>query len=721
MSDMMVGRVINSTKDNFVVETYHKQKWQILKTKELFLNVRIGDGIQFANYTQLQTTQGGIDKSLMLKDKPYVIVGVGEEAIRNCLRNAHKSRIEKYVELFGTDGIKLSRLAQNWKRFNQPELLKPYDEHLHVQLKELLKNWYKDVLLRQLHLFGFKNEDIKRCRLQPIELKKQIDVNPFALIGIPDGMCYGLWRQQFKTLNNRQYAAIAIYRRMVKYLREESWTSIPLTVMVAQFPNIAEHLETLTDELYKVRSENDCLYLDKPHEIETFLVGEFVRRLKKSPRQRENITTKSICKELLMCVQGAAGCGKTTNLKKVVAEYDREGKTLLGVTLSGKARERMMESMGRNCMTIHMAITMKDMVKFDGVAMDEATMTSNELMYDFLRAFPGDYPIYFSGDIAQLRPIDWGNMFEQLLKSKVIPILTLTHNYRLKNQNLDENTLFYNLQQIREGKTDLKAADDFIIMESKTSKDVISNTIGMIKSLRDSLDIGPRDLTVITPRNAEVDIFNRYIQQLFHPDENVKGALRDSSGKLWFVGDEVICTDNNYSVGINNGSRGTITAIEGSLITVTFRSIDAREVKGEGEKKIETKETQLVVKFTAVHTVKEVDEYEERKKKKTKKIDDETDDGDATDILSTEILQLAYALTTHKMQGSQSDFIIFALDPEIELNEKFMNRNLVYTAFSRAAVAAIYVGQQTLLEMYIRRIPPPVHDNMINRIDSFFI
>jgi len=301
------------------------------------------------------------------------------------------------------------------------------------------------------------------------------------------------------------------------------------------------------------------------------------------------------------------------------------------------------------------------------------------LMAEYLSVFPGDYDIIFVGDEAQIPPIDEAPLLKPLLESKIVPVIQLTHNFRLKNQDLENNTLYHNISKIRKGETDLKQSDSFKVMPGDMP--VLLKYLETLKPL----GLTFQELVVITPYNKHVDMINKYVQHMYFPKAE-EGKI-DSKGCLWHVGDPIICKQNNRTFNIYNGSMGKICDIKDGKLYVDFivhsedkqshivpfnLSFDARN------------STESNVKAT---TAKELD---------------------------TSILRLAYALTIDSCQGSEWDFVVFYLPFEDE--SEFVTRERVYVAASRASFQLVVVGSPDFLTACIKRTQPDIPEYFSTRL-----
>jgi len=339
-------------------------------------------------------------------------------------------------------------------------------------------------------------------------------------------------------------------------------------------------------------------------------------------------------------ITGGPGCGKTTTLKILVGAF-KELKANADIALcapTGKAARRMSESVGLPATTIHKLLGLRgdesaeDIIPVDYnlVIMDESSMTDMFLFNIFINAVEYGTKLVFVGDKDQLPSVGAGLVFEEMINSKEIPTTTLGVIHR----QADGNAIIGNSKKIIEGKNDLVFNDDFMFYRCNSDKEVQN----VIKVLLEQLD---GDAQILTPYKTKTAAgtkeLNVFLQELLNP----KGEELKACKKNWRVGDKVINLVNSEE--ISNGDTGIITEIE----------------KDEG----------IWVNFDCGAEV-----FFEKPE--------------------IENLDLAYALTVHKSQGSEYKTVII---PFIKDFWKMRQRKLLYTAVTRAKEKVIIVGDDESL------------------------
>lgn len=369
----------------------------------------------------------------------------------------------------------------------------------------------------------------------------------------------------------------------------------------------------------------------------------------------------------------------STIIKELVHNLKTKGIKYKAVSFTGKAVARIREVTGqKEPMTMHMAIALGDKKTVNHVIIDEASMVTSDLLYEFINKYGNNFRLTLVGDPNQLMPIGWGMLFDQLIKSKIIPAYTLHtchrtgHNGILTNAtNIVEcNVPDYNGPPFR-----FEDSDEFNILEGNT------DTIGeLVKILQDS-GINSNKITVITPFNKYIDEINTICQQIYNSD---KRLAKDGNGKIWRINDRVMMTENNYKINVMNGDEGIITDLTQSEIKVTFK---------DGTDHIFS---------LSVDTSEALGSIEEGEKVNYGK------------ALTTSSLILSFCVSVHRYQGSECDFIIFFI-PEAK-ESKFLNRNLMYTGITRAKKIIWMVGDYNTMLRAATTAPAYRCDNLSQRL-----
>ncbi len=388
-----------------------------------------------------------------------------------------------------------------------------------------------------------------------------------------------------------------------------------------------------------------------------------------SDLQREAIETAATSK--MMAVTGGPGTGKTTILKGILDLYHQMGLTVLLAAPTGRAAKRLYEVTGEPASTIHRLLeaniepTTGNMAFFhdedaplrcDAVIVDEASMVDVLLMSSLLRAVPERARLILVGDPDQLPPVGPGFPFYDMLRSGAVPTVRLTKIFRQAQKSL----IVTNAHKVNQGQApELGRVDsDFFFLRRRSEQAVVQTVCELCSTrLPNNMGIAPEEIQVLSPSrkgNAGTVELNRALQNALNPQS--PGKMERKRGDFSFrEGDRVMQIRNNYDIlwkkrdgsaagaGVFNGDIGTIVSIDPEQETIT---VDFDE---------------KYVEYTF-------------------------------DMLNE--LELAYAMTVHKSQGSEYRAVILAAwggSPYL------LTRSILYTAITRARQMLIIVGREEVV------------------------
>ena len=438
---------------------------------------------------------------------------------------------------------------------------------------------------------------------------------------------------------------------------------------------VAGVLGCYTPELY----EAECFVANKLLSMLRFPYGkvrgvdgvieemEMTQGIRYAPLQREAVTLAAQSGVLLLT--GGPGTGKTTATRAIVHLFEKMGLDILLLAPTGRAAKRMGELCEREAQTIHRCLGMSyndltgrvtykkgesDPLEAEAVLVDEMSMVDLPLMQALLSALRPGCRLVMIGDADQLPSVGAGNVFSDLIRSGRIPLVALTEVFR----QADKSYIIRNAHLVNGGiGPDLKTNQgDFFFLCRRVPERMVSTVVELCKTrLPEKMGIAPEDIQVLTPtRRGECGTvqLNRCLQAALNPPSRTKNEKQ--FGDLIFrEGDRVMQTKNNYDVlwekddgtmgtGIFNGDVGTVEEIDpsGELLTLRF---DDRTV------------------------------------------------GYTADMLNR--LDMAYAITVHKAQGSEYKAVILLAAPAAP---GLLVRGVLYTAMTRARELLIIVGDDTI-------------------------
>lgn len=373
-------------------------------------------------------------------------------------------------------------------------------------------------------------------------------------------------------------------------------------------------------------------------------------------------------------ITGGPGTGKTTIIKCILTILDQQKMSTLLLAPTGRASKRMSDATGRDASTIHRALSRdfvtqkfyyndKNPLAHDAIIIDEFSMVDISLAHYLFSAIKRDAKVIMVGDKDQLPSVGPGNVLADIISSEVIKVAQLTQIFRQ-----DENSLIIsNAHKINAGEMPEidNSSKDFFFETKIENSEIAESIVGLVSErLPKFLDIPPTSIQVLAPlKNGAcgVESINHLLQDKLNPPRLNKNELQ--SGSTTFrEGDKVMQTVNNYNLewtqmseyesasgkGIFNGDMGYITSIN--------RSSGEVSVMFENNK-------------ICVYPRSDLNQ-----------------------------LTLAYAITIHKSQGSEFDAVVI---PSITGPSIILNRNLIYTAVTRAKKAVILVGQKQYLQKMI--------------------
>ena len=384
----------------------------------------------------------------------------------------------------------------------------------------------------------------------------------------------------------------------------------------------------------------------------------------------------------VMILTGGPGTGKTTTINAMLRYFDSEQMDIRLAAPTGRAAKRMTEATGWEAQTIHRLLevngnpeeeagtgfqrNMENPLEADVIIIDEMSMVDLPLMHALLCAVCPGTRLILVGDVNQLPSVGPGSVLKDMIASQAFAVVELTRIFR----QAGESDIVVNAHRINRGEPvvlDYKSRD-FFFLKRQDANTIISVTLTLIqKKLPKYVGATPYDIQVLTPMRKGllgVERLNRILQEYLNPPDPSK-AEKEYGEKLFRVGDKVMPIRNNYQleweistrygmtvdkgVGIFNGDMGIVKAVNSYEETLSVEYDEHRVV---------TYPFQLL---------------------------DE--------------LELAYAITIHKSQGSEYPAAVI---PLLSGPRQLYNRNLLYTAVTRARKCVTIVGSETVFQSMIQ-------------------
>lgn len=403
----------------------------------------------------------------------------------------------------------------------------------------------------------------------------------------------------------------------------------------------------------------------------------------------------------LLILTGGPGTGKTTTINTMIRFFDSEGMSILLAAPTGRAAKRMTEATGYEAQTIHRLLEVnvnpeeedsvggflrnrQNPLEADVIIIDEMSMVDLPLMHALLSAVVPGTRLVLVGDVDQLPSVGPGSVLRDIIASERFAVVTLTRIFR----QAGESDIVVNAHKINAGEPVVldNKSRDFFFLKRQDADTIIGVIIFLIqKKLPAYVGAQPSEIQVMTPTRKGllgVERVNQILQRYLNPEDPKKNE-KEINGRLFREGDKVMQIKNNYQLewevktkyglavdqgtGIFNGDMGVVTEINQYTETVEVEFDEGRKVKYGFE--------------------------------------------------MTDELELAYAITVHKSQGSEYPAVIIPLLPGPRL---LYNRNLLYTAVTRAKKCLTIIGSDAVFqEMIQNRNEQARYTSLAERIQEF--
>jgi exodeoxyribonuclease V alpha subunit len=365
--------------------------------------------------------------------------------------------------------------------------------------------------------------------------------------------------------------------------------------------------------------------------------------------------------EKMLVVTGGPGTGKTTLVRAIIETFAAKSLKVTLAAPTGRAAKRLAESTGREAKTVHRVLEFdaglgtfrrnrENPLDTDLLVVDETSMVDVVLMNQLLRAVPPWACVVFVGDVDQLPSVGAGSVLRDLIDSGVVPVARLTEIHR----QAGGSHIVRAAHAVNHGEVPESAppgAGDFYYVAADEPAAVIDRVRAMVRDrIPAKFGLDPfRDVQVLSPMNKSelgVGNLNAELQKALNP-ERPGAAEVQRFGTTFRVGDKILQTQNNYQREVFNGDIGRVTAID-PVDQVLSADFDGRPV-----------------------------EYE---------------------FADLDELQLAYAVSVHKAQGSEYPAVVIPVHTQ---HWVMLQRNLLYTGITRGRRLVVLVGKRYALERAI--------------------
>ena len=373
--------------------------------------------------------------------------------------------------------------------------------------------------------------------------------------------------------------------------------------------------------------------------------------------QREAIRTAVSSK--LMILTGGPGTGKTTTVKGIISAFRMSGRQVTLAAPTGRAAKRMSEATGMESKTIHRLLEVmppsgyrrneKNPLTGDVLIIDECSMIDLLLMYNLLKAVPDSMTLILVGDTDQLPSVGAGNVLSDLIASGAVPVVRLTHVFR----QAQGSRIIMNAHRVKASELpDMRGGkdSDFFEVERPEPESAVATAVQFVtRNLPRYYHLDPfRDIQVLTPMQRGPEgavLLNQKLQEAMNPGSP---ALRRGNVS-YRLHDKVMQIRNDYDKEVFNGDIGFVSEVNADEKSLTV-DFDGRQV---------------------LYDISELDE-----------------------------LELAYAVTVHKSQGSEYPLVLLMFSMS---HYVMLQKNLLYTAITRAKKVLVLVGEKKAVSVAVKR------------------
>lgn len=388
--------------------------------------------------------------------------------------------------------------------------------------------------------------------------------------------------------------------------------------------------------------------------------------------EMQHIAVVEAVRSGLLVITGGPGTGKTTTINTIIQFFESEGMDISLAAPTGRAAKRMSETTGYEAKTIHRLLEIsggmdehagferneQNPLETDVLIIDEMSMVDITLIHNLLKAVVAGTRVILVGDVNQLPSVGPGCVLKDIIDSHACNVVRLNRIFR----QASESDIIVNAHKINRGEPVIldNKSRDFFFLKRYDANVIISICIQLIQhKLPKYVNAEPFDIQVLTPMRKGllgVERLNMILQQYLNPPD-AKKAEHEHGQTIFRVGDKVMQIKNNYQaewevrsrynipiekgLGVFNGDMGLVREINTFSETLTVEYEEGRMVE---------------------YPFKELDQ-----------------------------LELAYAITIHKSQGSEYPSVII---PLLTGPRMLMNRNLLYTAVTRARKCVTLVGDE---------------------------
>lgn len=712
--DGIVEEIIYRNDSNgYTILTVASDSEEITAVGTLF-NVTIGERIKASGSFNAHPVYGMQLKVEQFQSfMPEEIVGMERYLASGAIKGIGPSLAKRLIEQFGLDTFKVIE--------EQPYLLSQVKGISERKGQEIATVFYEQKKMRQVIIFlqeygvsltyaikiysEYKDKTIEIVKNNPYQLAEDIHGIGFKMA---DGMAYKIGIDPFSP--SRMMAGIKYVLGQAAldgdlYMDKEMLIQNAADLLEVQVENIENALlELQLKQHLRIREngEKTSIYLTSYYLMEQYIATKLYElatvKLPPDPnieKELKNIEkTQGIFLDIkqkeaiieainqgVLVVTGGPGTGKTTTINAIIEAFEDRGLEVLLAAPTGRAAKRMTETTGKEAKTIHRLLEIsfgKDELhqKFerneeyplegDVIIIDEVSMMDVTLMYHLLKAIVPGSRLILVGDKDQLPSVGPGNILKDIIKSSHIPTVVLDKIFR----QAMESDIVLNAHRINSGEQfPLKGNNkDFFFISRHNAHQIIDEMISLVKTRLPKFTgcSSTEGIQILTPMRKGllgVEHLNTELQKAINPPSKDKRE-KEYRKILYREGDKVMQIRNNYNISWQILSKYNYAIEEG-----------------------------LGVFNGDVGRIIEINHYSE--KLKVKFDDDKVVEYDFTNL---DELELAYAVTIHKAQGSEYPVVVM---PMFSGPPMLLTRNLLYTAITRAKSYVVIVGMEEVFHKMV--------------------
>lgn len=711
----MISDIVFKNEENGYTIAYLANEDEEVTIVGCMPTLSVGESIEVEGRWVTHKTYGSqFEVNKFMPVTPSSLEGIYAYLSSGMIHGIGEKMATRIIEKFGVDTLDVIQ--------NTPERLKEVEGIGSKKIKQITESYEENRELRniimQLSPYGITpNYCLKIYKKYKENAISIINKNPYRLAEDIRGIGFRIADDIAKKLGIDKYSRDRIFQGILYTLNQSASngnTYLPLSVLVPQAMKVleieAEKIKegvlelAYTQKIHVEKDQNDInvylmpyylsengvckemirlaqydfenLNIDVDHEIKLIEREEGIKLA-----QNQVMAVKEAIEKGVVIITGGPGTGKTTTINTIIKVFENNDQKVVLAAPTGRAAKRMSETSNKEAKTIHRLLEMgfgmdsdeltfmkneEDPIDADVVILDEVSMVDIVLMYSLLRAIKSGTRLLIVGDSDQLPSVGAGNVLKDLIDSEVINTVRLNEIFR----QAQESMIVVNAHKINKGeplKLNVKGKDFFFI--KKEGDDILQEIVGVVSERLpkfygvDKL----KDIQVLSPMRKGtlgVNNLNIELQKSLNPPSKYK-TEEIFSKRTFRVGDKVMQIKNNYQLeweqrtdkgflvdsgsGIFNGDMGIITKINNLTNYIEVKFDDDRYV--------------------------------------------------TYDSKQAEELELAYAVTIHKSQGSEYPAVVM---PLVSGASMLMTRNLLYTGVTRAKKCVCIVGRKETFNAMVK-------------------